>query len=145
MGTISGCRHLKVNLKAKVYINDNTSTQRYPNKIIKIFLIEDFFHLPPVLATPVVRLEFETALMVYSGAWGKLIYEKNQKSKISWHCPFNPICIQAVGHQNTLALGLIRHMDRLKYGSALTYPNNVRNSGEDHLRYKRTPMLRNVV
>ncbi len=25
--------------------------------------------------------------MVYSG-WGKLIHEKNQKSKISWHCPF---------------------------------------------------------
>jgi hypothetical protein len=27
--------------------------------------------------------------MVYSGAWGKLIHEKNQKQKISWHCPFN--------------------------------------------------------
>jgi hypothetical protein len=27
--------------------------------------------------------KFETALMVYSGAWGKLIQEKNQKSKIS--------------------------------------------------------------
>ncbi len=26
--------------------------------------------------------------MVFSGAWGKLIHEKNQKSKISWHCPF---------------------------------------------------------
>ncbi len=26
--------------------------------------------------------------MVYSDAWGKLIHEKNQKSKISWHCPF---------------------------------------------------------
>ncbi len=26
---------------------------------------------------------FETALIVYSGAWGKLIHEKNQKSKIS--------------------------------------------------------------
>ncbi len=26
--------------------------------------------------------------MVYSGAWGNLIHEKNQKSKISWHCPF---------------------------------------------------------
>ena len=33
--------------------------------------------------------KFETALMVYSGAWGKLIHEKNQKQKISWHCPFN--------------------------------------------------------
>ncbi len=24
----------------------------------------------------------------YSGAGGKLIDEKNQKQKISWHCPF---------------------------------------------------------
>jgi hypothetical protein len=28
------------------------------------------------------------SLQIYSGAWGKLIHEKNQKSKISWHCPF---------------------------------------------------------
>ncbi len=26
--------------------------------------------------------------MEYSGAAGKLIHEKNQKQKISWHCPF---------------------------------------------------------
>ncbi len=26
--------------------------------------------------------------MGYSGAGGKLIHEKNQKSKILWHCPF---------------------------------------------------------
>jgi hypothetical protein len=25
--------------------------------------------------------------MVYSGAGGKLIHEKNQLQKISWHCP----------------------------------------------------------
>jgi hypothetical protein len=30
----------------------------------------------------------KTALLVYSGAWGKLIHEKNQKEKISRHCPF---------------------------------------------------------
>ncbi len=29
------------------------------------------------------RKKFETALMVYSRAWGKLIHEKNQKQKIS--------------------------------------------------------------
>jgi hypothetical protein len=57
MGTISGCRHLKVNLKAEIYINVNSTTQRCPNKIVKIFLLEDFFHLPPVLLTPVVYLE----------------------------------------------------------------------------------------
>ncbi len=28
--------------------------------------------------------------MGYSGAGGKMIDEKNQKRKISWHCPFNP-------------------------------------------------------
>jgi hypothetical protein len=43
MEAISGCRLLKVNLKAKVYIYVNSATQRCPNKIIKIFLIEDSF------------------------------------------------------------------------------------------------------
>ncbi len=37
--------------------------------------------------------KIKTALMVYSGAWGKLIHGKNLKSKISWHYPFKPqIC-----------------------------------------------------
>ncbi len=27
--------------------------------------------------------------MLLSGAWGKVIHEKNLKQKISWHCPFN--------------------------------------------------------
>jgi hypothetical protein len=48
-------------------------------------------NLPPVSLIPVVACEylreflkkFETALMVYSGDGGKLIHEKNQKSKIS--------------------------------------------------------------
>jgi hypothetical protein len=57
MATISGCRHLKVNLMAKIYICVNSTAQRCPNKRIKIFLIEDFFHLPPVSTTPVVHLE----------------------------------------------------------------------------------------
>ncbi len=93
MGTISGCRHLKVNLKAKIYIYVSSTTQRWPNKIIKIFLIEDFFHLPhrwQTLSCKYLRQfskKFETVLMEYSGARGKLIHEKNQKQKISWHCP----------------------------------------------------------
>ena len=57
MATISGCRHLKVNLKAKIYIYVNSTTQRCPNKIIKIFLLEGFFYLPPVSLTPVANLE----------------------------------------------------------------------------------------
>ncbi len=96
---LSNCWQLKMNLKKKIYIYVNSTTQSCPNKIIKIFLIEDFFHLPPVSTTPVVHLELrisprifekknEITLMVYLWALGKLIHEKNQKSKISWHCPF---------------------------------------------------------
>ncbi len=48
MGTISSCRHLKVNLKAKIYLYVNSTTQRCPNKIIKSFPLEDFFHLSPI-------------------------------------------------------------------------------------------------
>jgi hypothetical protein len=51
-----------VNLKAKIYIYVNSTTQRCPNKIIKIFLLEGIFQ---------------------SEAWGKLVQEKNQKQKIS--------------------------------------------------------------
>jgi hypothetical protein len=53
-------------------------------------MIEDFLHLPPVSLTPVsceylreFSKKFETTLKVYSVVWGKVIHEKNQKSKIS--------------------------------------------------------------
>jgi hypothetical protein len=61
MGLISGCRYLKVNLKAKIYICFNSTIQRCPNKIIKIFLIEDFFHLPPV-----VNLELRISPQIFT-------------------------------------------------------------------------------
>jgi hypothetical protein len=57
MATISGCSHLKVSLKATIYIYVNSTTQRCPNKNIKIFLLEGFLHLPPVSLTPVANLE----------------------------------------------------------------------------------------
>jgi hypothetical protein len=54
-----------------------------------------------VSTTPVVNLElrisprifekFETVLMGYSGAGGKLIDEKKTKAKISRHCPFKAV------------------------------------------------------
>ncbi len=62
-------------------------------------------NLPPVSLTPVVHLDyfrefskkFEMILMLLSGAWGKVIHEKNLKQKISWHCLFNtPYKIQNV-------------------------------------------------
>ncbi len=63
--TLSGCRHLKVNLKAKIYIYVNSTTQRCPNKIIKIFLLEGFFHLPPVSLTPVANLELRISPRIF--------------------------------------------------------------------------------
>ena len=93
MTTISGCGQLKVNLRAKIYIYVKSTTQRCPNKIMKILLLESFCHLPPVSLSPVANLElrispriFEkirNSLNGYSGAGGKLIQEKNQKQKIS--------------------------------------------------------------
>jgi hypothetical protein len=56
MGLISGYRYLKVNLKEKMYICVNSTIQRCPNKNIKIFLIADFSHLPPVSTTPVINV-----------------------------------------------------------------------------------------
>jgi hypothetical protein len=72
---------------------------------MKTFMIEDFFHLPLVSTTPVVHLElqisqrilekFETALMVYSGAWGKLIHEKKPEVKnfVTLSLEISSLCI----------------------------------------------------
>ncbi len=65
MATISGCRHLKVNLKAKIYIYVNATTQRCLNKIIKIFLLEGFIHLPLVSLTPVANIELRISLRIF--------------------------------------------------------------------------------
>jgi hypothetical protein len=54
-----------VNLKAKIYINVSSTAKRGPNKIIKIFLIEDFFHLPPVSLTPVANLELRISPRIF--------------------------------------------------------------------------------
>ncbi len=40
--------NLKWTWKKKIYLYAYSTTQRCPKEIIKIFLIEDFFHLPPV-------------------------------------------------------------------------------------------------
>ncbi len=98
IGTISGCIHMKVNLKVKIYIYVSSTTQRWPNKIIKNFLIEDFFHLPPVSWTPVANLELRISprifekirngLIVILWGWGETDSWKEPEAKISWHCPF---------------------------------------------------------
>ncbi len=63
--TILGCRHRKVNLKPKIYIYLNSTTQRCPNKIIKIFLLEAFFHLPTVSLTPVANLQLRISPRIF--------------------------------------------------------------------------------
>jgi hypothetical protein len=81
---LSNCCQLKMNLKKKICLYANSTTQRCPKEITKIFLIANFFHLPSVSTTPVVHLElrispqifekFETALI---RAWGKLMHVEN--------------------------------------------------------------------
>ena len=93
MATISGCRQLKVNLKAKIYLYVNSTTQRCPNKIIKIFLLESFFHLVPVSLTPVANLELRTSPRIFEKirnglngilwSWGETDYMKKTRSKKS--------------------------------------------------------------
>ncbi len=65
MAPVSGCRYLKVNLKAKMYLFVNSTTQRCRNKIIKIFLLEGFFHLPPVSLTLVANLELRISPRIF--------------------------------------------------------------------------------
>ncbi len=92
------CLKLKMTSKKNIYLYANSTTQRCPKEIRKVFLIKDFFHLPPVSTTPVVHLELRISPRIFekirngmigiTRTLGKLIHEKNQKQKISWHCPF---------------------------------------------------------
>ncbi len=86
IGTISGCRHLKVNLKAKIYTYVSSTTQRWQNKIFKIFLIEDFFHLPPVSLTPVANPELRISPRIFGlngilWGWGQTDSWKEPEAK----------------------------------------------------------------
>ncbi len=74
-----------------MYICVNSTIQRCPNKIIKIFLIEDFSHLPPVSTTPLAKLELRIFLRIFEKirngpngilwAGGKLLDEKKPEAK----------------------------------------------------------------
>jgi hypothetical protein len=54
-----------MNLKGKIYLYDNSTTQRCPTEIMKTFLIKDFFCLPPVSKTPMVHLELQISLGIF--------------------------------------------------------------------------------
>jgi hypothetical protein len=57
---------VKMNLKKKIYLYANSTTQWCPEEIIQIFQIEDFFKLPPV------STNFQKIQNRPNGAWGKL-------------------------------------------------------------------------
>jgi hypothetical protein len=75
-----------------------STTQRCPKEIMKTFLIEDFFHLPPVSTIPVVHLELRISPQIFekirNGPYGIIrgLGEtdlcRKPKAKNSWHCPF---------------------------------------------------------
>jgi hypothetical protein len=54
-----------VNLKEKINVYVNSTTQRCSKKTVKTFLIEDFFHWPPVSKTPVVHLELRISQQIF--------------------------------------------------------------------------------
>ncbi len=74
-------------------------------KLLKFFYLKIFFHLPPVSLTPVVHLEPRISPRIFENIWnsrnsilrclGETNSWKNQKSKISWHCPFKPIRLRS--------------------------------------------------
>ncbi len=69
MGKILDCWHLKVNLKEKSYLYVDSTTQRC-KKIVKMFLIEDFFCLPPASTnTGGVHLELWISPRIFEKIW----------------------------------------------------------------------------
>ena len=85
--------------KANINIYVSSTTQRWPNKIIKIFLLESFCHLPQVSLTLVANLKLRISPRnfekirnspdVIIRGLGETDSRNKQKQKISWHCPFN--------------------------------------------------------
>ncbi len=43
----------------------------------------------PEYISPQIFEKNRNALIIFSGAWGKMVHEKNLTEKISWYCPFN--------------------------------------------------------
>ncbi len=58
--------------------------------------------------------------MVYSRAWGNLIHEKNQKSKISWHCPFKETVVITVFYILKIRLKEEKNLN-LTYSTVVQY------------------------
>ncbi len=87
-GTISDCLHLKKNLKERIYLYVNSTTQRCSNKIIKFFWLKIFSicHLWTANISANFRKNLKRPCWNTQGL-GETHSWKNLKSKISWHCP----------------------------------------------------------
>ncbi len=59
--------------------------------------------------------------MQYSGAGGKLIHQKNQKQKISWHCPFKKTTTKNIPRR----LRIRKHGLLCKIYTVMTYNFNI--------------------
>jgi hypothetical protein len=55
-------------------------------------MAKNMHFLIPKKCTEVFSIKFETVLIGYSGARGKLIHEKNLKLKISYQTDLGPLC-----------------------------------------------------
>ncbi len=66
---LSDCWQLKMHLKEIFFLYDNFTTQRCPKEKMQIYLIEDFFHLPPVSTTPVVHLKLRISPRIFEKNW----------------------------------------------------------------------------
>jgi hypothetical protein len=84
-----------------VYDNNFCQIYKHFGSKTKIFLIIDFFHLPPVSTTPVVNLELRISPRIFGKnrngpngilwGWGGNWFMKKTRSKKLWHCPFKRI------------------------------------------------------
>ncbi len=90
-----------MNFKKKNYLYVNSNTQKMSILNTRTFLIEDFFHLPPMSTTPMVHLEQRISQRIFiqisNNAVGIIrgLGEddswKKPEAKISWHCSFSYI------------------------------------------------------
>ncbi len=80
------------------------SAKKYMKKIIDMSL---YVSVPPVGCTLTCEYlrefskNFEMTLMLFSGAWGKMIHQRNLKQKISWHYPFKCTLYNTYGLQES--------------------------------------------
>ncbi len=71
--------------------------------------------------------KFETVLMQYSGAGWKLIHQKNQKQKISWHSPFkvSEKLTKAFGIKPMMSLKEKLFSSKRNHEASTLYANNL--------------------